>query len=194
MEAAQGHVAQGLRSINEALERMPHAVNLLVMKAGCLYFARNYQAALHTSDQALALNLTAAWQWRASALFQLGKYVEAVRSVAHDLGTGTSRSAEATAFRADALVARFDAAGLRGALGGLVKETSSTDIADIQSHNRATWFMLLGEYDSALHELEIAVDAHPRPFNLIYVNVDPVFDPIRTYPKFQSLVRKLGIP
>ena len=194
MEAAQGHVTQALRSIDEALKRMPHAVNLLVMKAGCLYFARDYQAALQTSDQALALNLTAAWQWRASALFQLGKYVEAVRSVAYDLGMGTSRSAEATALRADALVARFDAAGLRGALGGLVKELSSTDIAGIQSHNRATWFMLLGEYDSAIHELEIAVDSHPRPFNLIYVNVDPVFDPIRTYPKFQSLVRKLGIP
>jgi hypothetical protein len=83
---------------------------------------------------------------------------------------------------------------LRGALGGLLKETSSTDIAEIQSLNRATWFMLLGEYDPALHELEIAVNSHPRPFNLIYVNVDPVFDPIRTRPKFQTLLRKLGIP
>jgi DNA-binding winged helix-turn-helix (wHTH) protein/tetratricopeptide (TPR) repeat protein len=194
MEAAQGHVTQALRSIDEALKRMPHAMNLLVMKAGCLYFARDYQAALHTSDQALALNLPAAWYWRASALFQLGKYGEAVRSVAYEQGSGSSRSAEATALRADALVARFDAAGLKGALGGLVKETSSTEIAEIQSHNRAIWFMLLSEYDSALHELEIAVDAHPRPFNLIYVNVDPVFDPIRTHPKFQRLVRKLGIP
>ena len=194
MEASQGHVTQALRSIDEARKRMPHAMNLLVMKAGCLYFARDYQAALHTSDQALALNLPAAWYWRASALFQLGKHVEAVRSVAYELGSGSSRSAEATALRADALVARFDAAGLRGALGGLLKETSSTDIAEIQSLNRATWFMLLGEYDPALHELEIAVNSHPRPFNLIYVNVDPVFDPIRTRPKFQSLLRKLGIP
>ena len=193
-EAAQGHVNEALRSIDAALKRMPHAVNLLVMKAGCLYFARDYQAALRTSDQALALNLPAAWYWRASSLFQLGKYMEAVRSVAYDLGTGSSRSAEAIAGRADALVAQFDAAGLRGALGSLIKEMSSTEIAVIQSHNRAIWFMLVGEYDSALHELEIAADSEPRPFNLIYVNVDPVFDPIRANPKFQSLLRKLGMP
>jgi DNA-binding winged helix-turn-helix (wHTH) protein/tetratricopeptide (TPR) repeat protein len=193
LEAAQGHVKQALRSIDEALERMPQAMNLLVMKAGCLYFAKEYQAALHLSDQALALNLTAAWQWRASTLFQLGKYMEAVRSLAYDRGMGSSRSLENIALRADALVGRFEAAGLRGALGELIKETSSNEISGIQSHSRATWFMLLGEYDSAIHELEIAADSHPRPFNLIYVNVDPVFDPIRTYPQFQSLVRRLGI-
>jgi hypothetical protein len=79
-------------------------------------------------------------------------------------------------------------------LGQLLEEMNSPEVAGIQSHNRAIWFMLLGDYDSALHELQVAVDSHPRPFNLIYVNVDPVFDPIRTWPQFQALLRKLGIP
>ena len=112
--------------------------------------------------------------------------------MAYDMGAGTVRSAEATAQRADALVARFDAAGLGGALGGLLKQTASPEIAGIQSHSRATWFVLLHEHDAALHELEVAVDSTPRPFNLIFVNVDPLFDPIRADVRFQAILRKLG--
>ncbi len=118
--------------------------------------------------------------------------MEAVRSVAYDIGTGTSRSEDAIAFRADALVVRFREAGLRSALGKLLEETKSNEIAAIQPYNRAIWFALLGEYEFALNELQIAAESRPRPFNLIYVNIDRVFDPIRAAPKFQRILRTLG--
>ncbi|MCU1292460.1 MAG: hilA 13 [Bryobacterales bacterium] len=192
-QAARGRPGDAVITIDRARKHSPEAMNLTVMKAACLYFQHDFKGALEVADQALALHLPAAWEWRARALFKLGQQVEGVRSLIYDLGTGSSRSADAVASRADALVASVKAGGLTEGLGKLLEETNSSDVAAIQSHNRAVWFMLLGHNDSALHELEIAVDSHPRPFNLIYLNVDPVFDPIRRRPLFQRIIKKLGI-
>jgi hypothetical protein len=103
------------------------------MKAGCLYLTRNYPAAIQVSDKLLALNLPSGWSWRTNALVLLGRHAEAVRSLAHDLGTGSTRSAETIAQRADTFVKRYEEAGLDGPLGDLLRQTSG-DVAAIPGH------------------------------------------------------------
>jgi len=49
----------------------------------------------------------------------------------------------------------------------------------------------LGENDSAMEQLEHAYDEHA--FELAQLNITPAFDPLRGEPRFQALVRKLGL-
>jgi len=50
----------------------------------------------------------------------------------------------------------------------------------------------LGDRDGAIAVLERAYAAHAG--DMIFINVMPCFDPIRSDPRFQALVRKIGIP
>ncbi len=49
----------------------------------------------------------------------------------------------------------------------------------------------LGENDAAMEQLEHAYDEHA--FELAQLNITPAFDPLRGEPRFQALVRKLGL-
>ncbi len=50
----------------------------------------------------------------------------------------------------------------------------------------------LGDKEKALYWLERAYESHTR--DLIYLNVMPEYDPIRNDPRFQAVVRKIGLP
>jgi TolB-like protein/lipoprotein NlpI len=50
----------------------------------------------------------------------------------------------------------------------------------------------LGEKEEALYWLEKAYEDHTR--DLIYLNVEPQYDPIRDHPRFQEIVRRIGLP
>lgn len=83
--------------------------------------------------------------------------------------------------------------GLAGVLGDLLKETSRATSVTVLSHSRAMWWMLLGEPDAVLRELQTAVASHAPPFNLIYLGVDPLFDPLRLEPAFQAILQRMGL-
>jgi adenylate cyclase len=52
-------------------------------------------------------------------------------------------------------------------------------------------YMGLGEYDRVFDLLER--DYEERDPELLYANADPVFDPVRTHPRFVALMRKIGL-
>jgi tetratricopeptide (TPR) repeat protein len=57
---------------------------------------------------------------------------------------------------------------------------------------RARVYCLLRDNEHALYWLDRAVNG-PRVFWLPYINVDPLYDPLRTDPRFQDLLRKMGL-
>ena len=73
----------------------------------------DYERAVQVADQALAVNLPSAWQWRSESLFMLGREAEAVRSLAFELSSWTSMSPEATAQRAVRFAERYNQDGLQ---------------------------------------------------------------------------------
>ena len=55
----------------------------------------------------------------------------------------------------------------------------------------ATLLIMLGEKDRAFEWLERAVEDHS--YDMVYLNVDPLFDGFRDDPRFPGLVRKVGL-
>jgi hypothetical protein len=49
----------------------------------------------------------------------------------------------------------------------------------------------LGEYDLAMDCLERALDE--RTYQVLGMNVDPALDPLRSTPRFQSLLTRVGL-
>lgn len=56
----------------------------------------------------------------------------------------------------------------------------------------ATIYTGLGQKDQALQQLEKAYEE--RFYRLIFLGVDPVFDSLRGDPRFQELLRRVGLP
>lgn len=55
----------------------------------------------------------------------------------------------------------------------------------------ATLFTRAGKNDLALDWLEKALDVHDP--NMPYINIDPIFDDLRQEPRFQNLIKKVGL-
>ncbi|MCW5966094.1 MAG: winged helix-turn-helix domain-containing protein [Bryobacterales bacterium] len=73
----------------------------------------------------------------------------------------------------------------------LLDELGEGPPLDVHRYDRAVWQMWIGDRDAALAELEAGLES--RPYNMIYTATDPVFAPLRDEPRFQEIVRKLGL-
>jgi serine/threonine-protein kinase len=60
------------------------------------------------------------------------------------------------------------------------------------SSSLALGYARLGEKEKALQWLEKAFESHTR--DLIYIKVEPSYDPLRAEPRFQALVERLRLP
>ncbi len=81
-----------------------------------------------------------------------------------------------------------------GVDGGLRKALELTD--DWRGRiehawQRAGWRALLNDTDGALEELERAYEM--RRFNAINLGADPVYDNIRSHPRFRKILAALGL-
>ncbi len=95
------------------------------------------------------------------------------------------------------VVAEFDrayrAGGYEGGQRWLIQWREGLAGAGIQpSAALAIDYLNLGEKERALYWLERAFQNHTR--DLIYLNVEPRYDPIRSEPRFQEIVRRVGLP
>ncbi len=62
----------------------------------------------------------------------------------------------------------------------------------VMSYHLALIYSTLGDKDKAFAELEKSVSEHD--YLLPRVNVEPFFDPLRSDPRFDSLVHRLDFP
>lgn len=92
--------------------------------------------------------------------------------------------------------AELDAAvqqgGAEAGLRKLLEITGDWHGRSEQSWRRAPWRALLNDADGALTELETAYEL--RNVNLLYVGADPVYDNVRDHPRFQKILRGMGLP
>lgn len=86
----------------------------------------------------------------------------------------------------------YESGGKAAIVSRWLKETTEIEAGRQHSYERAVWKMWLGDRTGALDELEKAEKA--RPFNLIYVAVDPALAPLRSESRFKALVTRLRLP
>lgn len=181
--AATGRLADAQQQIDLALQVQPYDLTWLYMRAMFLYLDRRYDEAIEGADRVLRINdrQRGAWDVRSKALFQLGRGADAINVLALD---GMAGSAEV-------LERAVRDGGTEGGLRKLLELTDNWKARVEQSWRRATWRSLLGDAEGALDELERAYDQ--RNVNLIYVAVDPVYERVRSHPRFQRLLGKMGL-
>jgi serine/threonine-protein kinase len=70
--------------------------------------------------------------------------------------------------------------------------TSQAENGPVSSFHLAVLHLGLGEKEHALELLETAVDQRTTAL-IVYLGVDPVFDPLRRHPRFQALLERMGL-
>ena len=154
-----------------------------------LYFARQYQAAIEQFRKTLDLdlNFVPAQHGIELAYAQDGSFREAVAERQKVL-TLSGNPDLAAAIGDDYKKSGYDGV-LRSWLEGLSEVSKH---AYVSSYNIAQIQARLGNKVEALAALERAYAS--RDSNLTNLNVDPLFDDLRSNPKFQELVIKLALP
>lgn len=188
-------IGEAGRSVDEGrlaieLDPLEPAVNLALAKS--FYFARQYDEAIELCRRALSLGseFVPARFFLGQSFLQQGLFREAL--VEYDQGLNAlGKSAFGTAVIAHARALGGDKPAAEEALQDLLAAAKrgkeyvpAFGIAIVQAG--------LGKTEDTLNWLERAWDE--RSVWMVYLRVDPVFDSIRSEPRFQRLVDRLQLP
>jgi eukaryotic-like serine/threonine-protein kinase len=182
---------------NEALEEAQKALDVdplaLIVNANVglqLYDARRFDEAIAQFRSTLDIepNFPIAILWMAKTQFARG-----------DLSSGatlTQRFVDLTGATPFSLAFRAYAHARMGeqaeALAIIERLLALRRQKYVSAYYFAVVYTALGKTDEAMRWLERALDE--RSDFLIYLAVDPIFDPLRTDPRFRALVRRVGLP
>ena len=154
------------------------------------YYARQQDRAIEWYKRALSLDPGFAWAylWTGQSYLELNKLPEAIAEIerAVDLSQRNVR-AVATLGHAYAKAGRSEAA--RKILKEL-QDRSKTEY--VSPYFFAVLYAGMGDTDLAFQHLEKA--RMERQSYLFLLNVEPVFDALRSDPRFSGLVKMIGIP
>ncbi|HZE20203.1 MAG TPA: tetratricopeptide repeat protein, partial [Candidatus Angelobacter sp.] len=93
----------------------------------------------------------------------------------------------------DALIAEYRKGGVAGYWGHMLRMELGPNPRNPKDKIRiAMIYTKLGDKDKALSYLERAYAEHAG--DMIFINVEPSFEPIRREPRLRALARKVGIP
>jgi serine/threonine-protein kinase len=184
--AATGRHREAARQFELAVELDPLSYPIIANAALCAHRARDFTKAAQYFDRAISLNpeLPMGHALRAMTAMQMGQ---------PDVALAAARKAAPYGHPADLfLAAPFAVSGKRHealALLARCEETRATK--NIWLVAMAMAYAQLGEIDLALTRLEEAYEA--RDFWMVWLKVQPEFDPLRAEPRFQRLLRQVHL-
>lgn len=184
--AALGRGDEAAAQLERARAVEPLAAITDAFGARVLYWDRRFDEAEETARRALELNSSHFYALGALGFIHLqqGEPAEAVDAL--------RRSVEMSPkFRS----------GLALALARAGREVEAREIVDrleaeaaegyLSPYERAFAHVGLGDHDRALELLEEATET--RDAELIWIAVEPAFDPLRSEPRFQAILREMGL-
>jgi tetratricopeptide (TPR) repeat protein len=158
------------------------------------YFQGRFKDALSETEKANGMNrwFQPAHYWAYRSFMQMGDDYNAImeRGMEVEAWSGLNK-AGVSAFQ-DTYNAILEKQGRAGVARAWIHEVRNGTPREVHRYNRAMWFAWIGEFDNALEELEAAVKS--RPYMVIYTAVDPIFTPVRQHPRFQEVLRQVGLP
>ena len=189
----QGHNSEALAEAHHALDLDPVNPLFHAVLAETYYFGRSYDAAIEEAQQVVKLHPASlsAQYWLGSAYREKKMYPQATetfqsaREQARKL-TGSENPAMLMAYGHTQAVAG-NAAEARAALQQLQQLATARFVPNLYP---AAIHVGLGESDEAFRLLDLAFQE--RIDRLVYLNVDPMADPLRSDPRFAQLMAKVG--
>jgi len=186
---AVGRLDEAVREAKIALELDPisHSANLTL--ARIFYYGRRYDEAITQSNILLEMdpNFSGGHSVIANVYEQLGRYDEAIdRYVLSGSLTGSN-----VEFFWDAHQT-FEITGWKDYWQKVLEWVDSNPEAKyIPSITKAVLYTRLGQNDKALDQLEASYEK--REGELVYINVNPRFDSLRSDPRFTEILKKMGL-
>jgi TolB-like protein/Tfp pilus assembly protein PilF len=181
---------EAMAEMNRALEIDPASPLLQNVRGEVYYYQRNFEAAIQQESQALSQSPSFLYAriWLASAYREKKMYKEALAEF--DMTRRASNNSPALlSLYAHALAVSGDKTEARQVL---VQLESISRQRFVPALYFAAIYTGLGEEDQAFHWLELAQTE--RYDRLVYLNVDPLADPLRADPRFAALMNRLGLP
>jgi len=176
--------------MKRALELEPLSLIINANLAGAYMFAGQNDRALQQARKTYDLepNFVSGHYWLGLAYNANGMYAEAIALSERDLQTDSTNQY------------MLRVAGYGYATSGRRREAEEVikrfkDIAKtryVMSYCVASIYAALGDKDNAFIELENAFVE--RDFHLHRLKVDPVMNPLHDDPRFQDLMRRIGLP
>jgi len=182
-------LAEAVQQINEALEIDPASPLVNIAKAEVKYYQRDFDGAIvqaqHTIDQYPEFSLGRFWL--ASAYRQKNMLPQALREFGELRQRYRNNSAMLMAY-GHTLALSGDRVGAQNVLNELLSQSQSRYVPALYI---AGMYTGLGDLDQAFRWLDKAyAEKNDR---LVYLGVDPIADPLRSDPRFESLMKKVGL-
>jgi TolB-like protein/DNA-binding winged helix-turn-helix (wHTH) protein/Tfp pilus assembly protein PilF len=196
--AALGRADEAVQHSRRALEVDPLSSNVGHTLGRLFYFARDYPAAIHQYRRTLQFDPQSYWthMFLAVAFEQTGAYREAARewTQAHAVALA-GRDISAQPMPPEVALVLQQAGtpeGYRTFLRKRVEWEEKGVKGPVGSSSLAILHARLGEKDEAFRWLERSFESHTR--DLIYLKVEPAYDSLRGDPRFDALLRRVGLP
>ena len=188
--AAKGAVGEALVEGHTAVELDAASASARRSLATCYYYARRWDQAVYHFERGIAMNPTAEETYRmwGLTLAVAGRLEQAVAV----LREANEMPAAGTLTRASlgyALARAGSPTEARAIYDDLVESTARRYVSPVAL---ATILIGLGALDRAIDWMEVALE--DRRGWLVYLNVNPLVDPLRRHPRFEALVRRMRIP
>jgi serine/threonine protein kinase/tetratricopeptide (TPR) repeat protein len=183
-----GRYDQAIAEAKRAQELDPLSPIISGSLAATLLYARKYDDAVEQYKKSVQMdpNISLAHQDMANAYVQKKMYPEAVAEWQKAM-TLTGDPAQATA-----LGEVYRVSGFQGFLQSWVEMRQRDPSALMHPYQTARLFVLLGKKNEALSMLQKGFTV--REGAMVYLKCDSVFDPIRSDPRFQAIVKKMNFP
>ena len=185
-----GHQEEAISEAKRAVELDPFSPLMIHSLASMYYFGRQFDPALQTARKCTKMfpDNFSCYIWLTRILEAKGMYDQEIAAWQKTMMLSGEKSEDVAA-----LGHAYKAGGINGVWRwDLQRQKGRMDKADFAPLNIAVDYAKLGEKDNALDWLEKAFDEHNDP--MYSIKTDPVFDPLRSEPRFQALVRRMNFP
>ncbi len=187
---AIGRSDEALREVHRAQELDPLSAGTYSTLASMYYHTRQYDKVVEVARKELEMypNNSSPYFWLAGAYERMDMYDETVAARQKEM-TLSGESPEDVA----ALGHAYEDGGIEGTwqweLERLKDQATREDVpAFLLAYN----YTLLGEKDQAFEWLEKGYEQ--TGWLMGFLKVEPVFDPLRSDPRFQDLIRRMKFP
>ena len=173
-----------------ALELDPLSLIINSAQGFVLFFARDYAGSLQELARAQELDPTfyIAHLWRARVLLEMGRSDEALAEL-DEAARHSSQSPNTLGAIALTYARRGEAGRARAGLAQLEETAKGHHVPSLLL---APVHAALGETERAFEHLERALEH--REHWLTFLDADPMFDPLRSDPRFDAIRQQVGLP